>query len=366
MACTDQLSTPRDAGRGHMQRHRWQGHGEEEDWTKGHCRPTYCTEVSFVSLINKHELTNRRKPDPAKIMEPIDLGPGPDPIPRWITIRAVGSEEAVQAAVPPSWSQLLTFAGSSVLGGAAARRVFRASGPELHETDFDAFRDGEELFFSLGDEYVAVGVPVADASAHPGTAQEGASNVGGAALAGAGVGVGGAVLLGGGLLAAPVFAVAGAGAAAYAATRKDNIGETAREAGSKTLKATEGVREFDRKHGITQGAKDAVQAVGTKVTKINEEHKITERASTLISGGVGKAKQFNEEHQVTQKAGAAVAATGRAFARLGGQAKTFAEEHQVQEKAGAAAKATIGWGKKVGGDLVGFWKKQTAGNKPPQ
>ena len=53
MACTDQLRTPRDAGRGHMQRHRWQRHGEEEDWTKGHCRNAFVyRKVSNFNLID--------------------------------------------------------------------------------------------------------------------------------------------------------------------------------------------------------------------------------------------------------------------------------------------------------------------------
>jgi len=93
--------------------------------------------------------------------------------------------------------------------------------------------------------------------------------------------MGGAALAGGAIVGAAagsvVLGVAGAGAAAYAVTRNDKVGDAAKATGKATV------------HGID------------KAREINEQHKITATAGQWLQQGVNSARDFNHKHDVTGK-----------------------------------------------------------------
>ena len=93
-------------------------------------------------------------------------------------------------------------------------------------------------------------------------------------------------------------AVLGAGAAAYAATRRDQVGDAARQVGNAANSFASRVYEFNQQHRITERARDAAVATYHKAKDLNKKYKITEQASEMASTGYQKAKDYNEKHQV--------------------------------------------------------------------
>jgi hypothetical protein len=103
-------------------------------------------------------------------------------------------------------------------------------------------------------------------------AQEGTKRAGGASVVAGAAAVGGvaaAALVGG-----VVLPVAAAGAAGYAATRSDGIGDAARATGNAAVSGLAAAKEFEQEH-----------QVGAKV-------------KTIGQGAVEKAKEVNEKYQV--------------------------------------------------------------------
>lgn len=103
------------------------------------------------------------------------------------------------------------------------------------------------------------------------------------------------------MLQAPLAAVAMAGAAAYATTRKDKAGKVARKVGDVGLHAASRTKEFAEEHRIGQRVNGSLGKV------IN---------SDTAAGTMQSLRSFNEKHQVTRTigGGACRAASGVASA----------------------------------------------------
>lgn len=109
---------------------------------------------------------------------------------------------------------------------------------------------------------------------------------------------GGAGLL---VLHAPLAAVAIAGAAAYATTRKDKAGKVARKVGDVGLHAASRTKEFAEEHRISERVNGSLGKV---------------ISSETAAGTMQSLRSFNEKHKVTKTigTGAVAAATGVASA----------------------------------------------------
>jgi len=133
-----------------------------------------------------------------------------------------------------------------------------------------------------------VGVAGVEATKRADPSGEGSIESGAKVLAGAAV-VGGMAV--GAVAGSLTLGVVGAGAAAYAATRKDKIGDAARATGQ------------------------AAVAVGGKADAINREHKITEKISNAAKSSFTAAKSFDQKHGISTKAAEGVTATMNGLAK---------------------------------------------------
>ena len=107
----------------------------------------------------------------------------------------------------------------------------------------------------------------------------------------------GAVAVGGilaTLVVGPVTGVAVAGAALYACTRKDNIGEVARTTGSLAAAGFDKMVELDSQYKIVDQLKDATSAAYSKAKEINNEYKITDQV-------ISRAKELDAKYDLTAK-----------------------------------------------------------------
>ena len=114
-----------------------------------------------------------------------------------------------------------------------------------------------------------------------------------------------------------VLGVGAAGAAAYAATRPDGIGDAARGVGRATARGAE------------------------RANEINEEHKITERAGKAAADAWSGLQRLNEEHRLVERAGDAARAAGDAIGNFCAWAREQHEAHQCQQGRQDAPRPTV-------------------------
>ena len=119
-------------------------------------------------------------------------------------------------------------------------------------------------------------------------------------ILGAAAGVG---LVGGALILGPFGALAGGIGAAYAATRKDRLGENIRTLASGAADAAESMWTFNKRHRLGSKARDAAEASYDAAVQFNREYRVAERASKLASDGWDAATDLNDKHKLTARAG---------------------------------------------------------------
>lgn len=108
------------------------------------------------------------------------------------------------------------------------------------------------------------------------------------------------------LVLGPVTGAIVAGAAVYATTRSDKIGDAARGTGKVACNAYDKAVEADKKYGIFDRIKAAGQATLQKAAEIDQEYKITDKAQTLAKQAVEEAKKIDAKYEITDKAAAAI------------------------------------------------------------
>lgn len=114
----------------------------------------------------------------------------------------------------------------------------------------------------------------------------------------AAIGVAAAAAVVGIVLIGPVTGVIVAGAAIYATTREDSIGDAARKSGVAACSVYDFGMQKAKEHNVYERLKDASAATYRKAQEINDEHKITETAAA-------RAKELNNEHKITERLTAA-------------------------------------------------------------
>ena len=125
----------------------------------------------------------------------------------------------------------------------------------------------------------------------------------------------------GSLLVGPVTGIVVGGAALYASTREDRVGQAARATGGAVATAVQGTADAMHRHQV----KDKVVAAGAatyhKVKEVNEDYKVTSTVASTARSAVHHAIIFNERYEVLHrtsvilKTGAAVAGSALASIR---------------------------------------------------
>jgi hypothetical protein len=132
----------------------------------------------------------------------------------------------------------------------------------------------------------------------------GYSAVAGAAAVGA---VAGAVALG------PITAIVAAGGAAYATTRKDSVGDVARQTGRAAAAAATAAKKFNNEHDITGKLYVATAAAANKAKEVNAKYGITSKITAGASSAYNQAAEFDKNHNVTGKVGSSISSGLSAF-----------------------------------------------------
>jgi hypothetical protein len=110
----------------------------------------------------------------------------------------------------------------------------------------------------------------------------------------AALGAAAAVAVAGVILIGPITGIVVAGAALYATTRDDNIGDAARKGGAAACSAYDFGMQKAREHNVFSRLQDAAAITMKKAKEVNEELKITDTA-----------RKLNEEHKITDRVSAA-------------------------------------------------------------
>ena len=166
-----------------------------------------------------------------------------------------------------------------------------------------------------------------------GAAGGGAKILRGAAVAGTAAGLAAGLVVG-----APIaLAVAGAGGAAYAATRKDDVGRVAKQAGHQANRAIASADELNEKHNVTGKVKDAAKSAARATRAFNEKHDVTGRTARAAKNGWQQAKDFDERHDVRGKAAAAGRTVLDGAAKAAAAAQAYDRKHNLSGRAARAA-----------------------------
>ena len=119
-----------------------------------------------------------------------------------------------------------------------------------------------------------------------------------------GAGATGAVI--GTLLLGPVVGVVAAGAAIYATTREDKLGEAARSTGSFACNTYEKTVEVANKYQVGEKLKVAGEATTKKLAEIDQEFKVSDNAVKAAQCLWRSAVEFDNKYKITSQASDAV------------------------------------------------------------
>jgi hypothetical protein len=139
-------------------------------------------------------------------------------------------------------------------------------------------------------------------------AQEAAQRAGGVKVVAATAAVGAACsfMILGGAIGTTFAVVGGAGAAAYATSRDDKIGEAARKVGQVTLAGVDKAKAIDEEHHLTEKAATAAKTGVAKAREVDAKYGISDKVSTGAGAAFSKIKAIEEKHQLTDKVAAGV------------------------------------------------------------
>lgn len=114
-----------------------------------------------------------------------------------------------------------------------------------------------------------------------------ASIIGGAAIAGTGLGM---------VIAGPIIALLGGVTAATLATQDTKAGDVARYSGDVVLSAGDQMRDIDEKHAIVEKTKWGVGTLLGKAKEIDQNHGVVEKTKTGISNAAQKAREVEADY----------------------------------------------------------------------
>jgi hypothetical protein len=113
----------------------------------------------------------------------------------------------------------------------------------------------------------------------------------------------------GAVLVGPITALVVAGAAVYATTRDDDVGNAARKTGEVTANAYDSAMESAKKHKVGEKISEASKATYERAKEIDEEYKVTDKVKHTTVAIAQEAKKINEKYDLTGHAARALAYT---------------------------------------------------------
>ena len=100
----------------------------------------------------------------------------------------------------------------------------------------------------------------------------------------------------------PLAGVALAGAALYATTRPDDVGNVARATGNATVKTYDAIVHTAEKHHVGEKISEVTAATCRKAQEINEEYHVTDKLSKAAREAASSAKALDEKYHISDKA----------------------------------------------------------------
>jgi hypothetical protein len=116
------------------------------------------------------------------------------------------------------------------------------------------------------------------------------------------------------LLIGPITGVVVAGAALYASTRNDKIGDATRSTGSAAVSAYGKTVEAAEKYHVREKVGAASEATMKKAQEINEQYKVTEHIQSATKEIARGAKELDQKYDITGKTASFLQAGAKATA----------------------------------------------------
>lgn len=104
------------------------------------------------------------------------------------------------------------------------------------------------------------------------------------------------------ILLGPVVGVVVAGAAVYASTRDDRVGEAARSVGGVAYSAINATTELAEKYHVKEKLAAAGTATANKLSEINQEYKVTDKVKEAGSSVAKQAAELDTKYGISNKA----------------------------------------------------------------
>jgi len=108
------------------------------------------------------------------------------------------------------------------------------------------------------------------------------------------------------LVVGPCIGLVCAGAAVYASSRSDKVGEATLAVGGAAIQGFNKVKDTAEKYGVFEKAKQIGGATLEKAKQIDAELKLTDKASAAASSAYSKAKELDQKHEISSSIGKSI------------------------------------------------------------
>ncbi len=115
-------------------------------------------------------------------------------------------------------------------------------------------------------------------------------------------GIGGLLLLG------PLGLLAGAAGAAYATTREDNVGSTARDVARTGITALDKVVDIDRQNDISGRAKEFGAHAFSKASEFNQKYEVTDKVKRVSTSAINTVSEINDKYKIADTISSGISA----------------------------------------------------------
>lgn len=99
----------------------------------------------------------------------------------------------------------------------------------------------------------------------------------------------------------PLTAVAAGGAALYATTRGDKVGEVARSTGGAAATAYDKVADLAERHHVSEKISAATRSTVKAAKQIDDEYKVVDKVKSATNEVVKSTREINEKYDITGK-----------------------------------------------------------------
>lgn len=103
------------------------------------------------------------------------------------------------------------------------------------------------------------------------------------------------------LVIGPITGIIAAGAAVYASSRNDKVGEATLAVGGAAITGFNKVKDTAEKYGVFEKAKQIGGATLEKAKQIDNELKLTDKAKEAASSAMTKARELDQKHEISSR-----------------------------------------------------------------